>query len=173
MTIFEIPTLRTDRLILRAFRADDLDAYASMQADPEVMRYLGTGVTRTRAESWDAIARMLGQWALRGTGQWVIEEAATGAFVGRTGILHPYDWDGPEIAYALDRPFWRRGYATESTRAVHHWAYEVRGLTGLVSYIRPENDASKRVVARLGAIRGDDAELLGSVAEVWHHRPPA
>lgn len=72
MTTFDIPTLRTDRLILRAFRPDDLDAYASMQADPEVMRYLGTGVTRTRAESWDAIARMLGQWALRGTGQWVI-----------------------------------------------------------------------------------------------------
>lgn len=171
MTTFEIPTLQTERLTLRAFRAGDLDAYAAMQANPEVMRYLGTGGTRTRAQAWEAMAQALGQWALRGTGQWVIEETTTGAFAGRAGILHPLEWDAPEIAYALDRPFWGRGYASEAARAVHHWAYEVRGLTGLVSYIRPENEASKRVVARLGAEHRTDFELLGGPAEVWYHHP--
>ena len=39
--MIEIPTLTTDRLTLRPFRDDDLDAYAEMCADPEVMRYLG------------------------------------------------------------------------------------------------------------------------------------
>jgi hypothetical protein len=43
MTRFEIPTLTTDRLLLRAFRADDLDAFAAMRANLEVVRYLGTG----------------------------------------------------------------------------------------------------------------------------------
>jgi hypothetical protein len=50
MTAFEIPTVETARLRLRAFRAGDLDAYAAMQANPAVMRYLLTGHTATRAE---------------------------------------------------------------------------------------------------------------------------
>ena len=56
MTTFEIPTLATDRLRLRAFRAGDVDAYAAMQANPDVMRYLVTGRTSTRAEVWRTMA---------------------------------------------------------------------------------------------------------------------
>jgi RimJ/RimL family protein N-acetyltransferase len=52
MTTFEIPTLVTARLRLRAFHAGDLDAYAAMQANPEVMRYLITGNTATRIQVW-------------------------------------------------------------------------------------------------------------------------
>ena len=60
MTTLEIPTLATDRLKLRAFHAGDLDAYAAMQANPEVMRYLLTGRTSTRAEVWRTMATSLG-----------------------------------------------------------------------------------------------------------------
>ena len=81
MTIFEIPTLTTDRLRLRAFQASDLDAYASMQANPAVMRYLVTGRTSTRAEVWRNMAGYLGHWALRGYGMWACA-TAEGAFVG-------------------------------------------------------------------------------------------
>jgi RimJ/RimL family protein N-acetyltransferase len=56
MATFEIPTLTTDRLKLRAFHADDLDTYAAMQANPEVMRYLLMGRARlvVRAFSFGA-----------------------------------------------------------------------------------------------------------------------
>ena len=60
MTKFEIPTVVTARLRLRAFHAGDLDAYAAMQANPEVMRYLLTGQTATRAEVWRTMATSLG-----------------------------------------------------------------------------------------------------------------
>ena len=56
MRRFEIPTLTTDRLTLRSFQARDLDAYAAMQANPEVMFYLVTGRTSTRAEVWRTMA---------------------------------------------------------------------------------------------------------------------
>lgn len=172
MTTTEIPLLTTERLVLRAFHADDLDAYATMQANPEVMRYLGTGQTRTRAESWDAIARMLGHWSLRGYGSFAIEEAASGQFVGRAGILHPYEWPGPELAYALDQPFWGMGYAAEASRAVLEWAQTSAGLGELVSFIYPANEASKSVARKLGATRGPDVEILGmSGIECWHYRP--
>ena len=118
----EIPTLRTERLVLRAFGPQDVDAYAAMLANPNVMRFLGTGQTRTAAEAWSAIAGTIGQWALRGYGSFALEERASGQLVGRAGILHPYDWPGPELAYALDEPFWGQGLATEACREVLRWA---------------------------------------------------
>ena len=68
MTTFEIPTVTTERLRLRAFRASDLDAYAAMQANPEVMRHLVMGRTSTPAEVWRTMASSLGGWVLRGYG---------------------------------------------------------------------------------------------------------
>ena len=70
MTAFEIPTLTTKRLRLRAFQARDLDAYAAMQANPEVMRYLVMGRTSTRGEVWRTMLMSMGSWALRGYGMW-------------------------------------------------------------------------------------------------------
>ena len=114
MTRFEIPTLTTDRLLLRAFRADDLDAFAAMRANPEVVRYLGTGRPSIPADVWRMMAGFLGQWALRGYGVWACERIDGGAFIGSAGIFHPLDWPEPEIIYSLDQPFWRQGFATEA-----------------------------------------------------------
>jgi RimJ/RimL family protein N-acetyltransferase len=106
MTIFEIPTLNTNRLRLRAFQASDLDAYASMQGNPEVMRHMVMGRASTRAEVWRTMATSLGGWALRGYGMWACEKRDDGAFVGSVGIFQPLDWPEPEIAYSIDQPFW-------------------------------------------------------------------
>src|SRR5881227_1666994 len=123
MKIFEIPTLTTDRLRLRAFRAGDLDAYAAMQANPEVMRYLLTGQTATRVQTWYTMLTSLGSWALRGYGMWACEEIAAGRFIGSVGIFEPLDWPEPEIAYSLDQPFWRQGFATEAAGAARDWLF--------------------------------------------------
>jgi RimJ/RimL family protein N-acetyltransferase len=74
MTTFEIPTIVTDRLRLRAFQASDLDAYAAMQANPEVMRHMVMGRTSTRVEVWRTMATSLGSWLLRGYGMWACEK---------------------------------------------------------------------------------------------------
>jgi len=91
MATFEIPTIITDRLRLRAFQASDLDAYAAMQANPEVMRYLVTGRTSTRAEVWRTMATSLGAWALRGYGMWACEKIGDDVFIGSVGVFEPLD----------------------------------------------------------------------------------
>ena len=170
---FEIPTLLTPRLTLRAMQPEDLGPFAAMQANPEVMRYLSTGTTRTTAETWDGMARMLGQWALRGYGMFSVVENATGKWIGRVGILHPYEWDGPELAYGLDQPYWGRGYATEAANIVHRWSFFKLGITSLVSYVYPENLGSRRVLEHLGASNAGMVTILGSVrCELWQHRTP-
>lgn len=168
-----IPTLLTPRLSLRALQPGDLDAFAAMHANPVVMRHLGTGGTRSVAETWATMAGMLGQWALRGYGMFAVIEQASGRFAGRAGILHPYDWAEPELAYGLDEGFWGRGYATEAATILHRWAFLQRGLTNLVSYVAPANAASRRVVEKLGASCTGMVTLLGTVqAERWQHRSP-
>jgi RimJ/RimL family protein N-acetyltransferase len=102
MATFDVPCVQTARLRLRAFRASDLDAYAAMQANPEVMRYLVTGRTSTPVEVWRTMATNLGQWALRGHGMWAVETIEGDAFVGSVGIFQPLDWPEPELAYSLD-----------------------------------------------------------------------
>jgi RimJ/RimL family protein N-acetyltransferase len=169
MTIFEIPTLTTDRLRLRAFQASDLDAYAAMQAKPEVMRYLVTGRTSTRAEVWRTMATFLGQWALRGYGMWSCIKIDDGAFVGSVGIFDPLDWPEPEIAYSLDQPFWRQGFATEAATAARDWFFAHFPLRRVASFIRPDNHASKRVAERLDAVCEGTVELRGSSYEHWVH----
>jgi RimJ/RimL family protein N-acetyltransferase len=171
MTLIEIPTLRTRRLVLRGMRADDLQPFAAMNANPEVMRYLGSGRTRTEAETWDMMARMLGQWGLRGYGMFALEDAATGRFIGRSGILHSLDWPEPELAYGVDQPFWGQGLAIESAVAIRDWAFSARGLTLLASFVRPDNAASIGVLRKLGAVRTGILTLLGGDAERWEHHP--
>jgi RimJ/RimL family protein N-acetyltransferase len=169
MTVFEIPILTTDRLRLRAFKASDLDAYAAMQGNPEVMRYLVTGRTSTPVEVWRTMATSLGAWALRGYGMWACEKIDDGAFVGSVGIFQPLDWPEPEIAYSLDRPFWRQGFATEAAAAAGDWLFEHFPLPRAASFIRPDNHPSKRVAERLGAVCERTFELRGSVYEYWVH----
>ena len=172
MTTFEIPTVTTERLRLRAFRAGDLDAYSAMQANPEVMRHMVMGRTSTPAEVWRTMLMSLGSWALRGYGMWACEKIDGEVFIGSVGIFHPHDWPEPEIAYSLDQPFWGQGLATEAATAARNWLFEHFPLKRAASFIRPDNLASKRVVERLGAVCERTFELRGCAYEYWvHHRP--
>jgi RimJ/RimL family protein N-acetyltransferase len=172
MTTFEIPTLTTERLRLRAFQANDLDAYAAMQANPEVMRHMVMGRTSTRVEVWRTMLTSLGSWALRGYGMWACEKLDGPTFIGSVGIFHPLDWPEPEIAYSLDQPFWRQGFATEAASAARDWLFAHFPLSRAASFIRPENHASKRVVERLGAVCERTFELRDASYEYWVHHGP-
>ena len=98
------PSLETSRLRLRQFAESDLDDYASMCADPEVMRYVGDRGPLSRDDTWRQLAMLVGHWALRGYGMWAVEELGSGAFVGRVGLHYPEGWPEPEIGWAIDNP---------------------------------------------------------------------
>ncbi|MEO0970591.1 MAG: GNAT family N-acetyltransferase [Cyanobacteria bacterium J06639_18] len=87
-----IPRIETKRLILRGFQEKDLDPYAEMCSDSDVMRYIGTGITLSRAEAWRNMAMIIGHWYLRGYGLWAVEERQTGEMIGRIGCWNPEGW---------------------------------------------------------------------------------
>ena len=89
--------------------------YARMCADSDVMRYMPK--TMTREESSQQVSQFISHWQQRGFGLWAVEEKASGAFIGRIGLMVHDDWpEGEhktEVGWMLDRPHWGRGLATE------------------------------------------------------------
>jgi len=163
-------TLETERLRLRAFRNEDLDAYAAICADPEVMRYLGTGVTLNRHETWRAMAGILGHWELLGYGMFAMEVRETGELIGRTGFLDPPGWPGFELGWVLGCRWWGKGYALEAARACLDYAFGPLGRDRVISLIRPDNHRSIRVAEKIGETLAGEVELLGSKALVYEIR---
>jgi len=141
--------IETARLRLRQFREADLDAYAAITADVEVMRWVGGGAF-SRADAWRNIAYLLGHWRLRGYGLWAIEEKASGRLLGRAGLYRPEGWPGLEVGWLLARDAWGNGYATEAGRAALEVGFGTLGADHIVSVIHVDNAASIRVALRLG-----------------------
>src|SRR5437016_1051019 len=136
----DIPILQTPSLVMRQFLPDDFDAFAEMNADPDVRRYLGEdGKVLDRVEAWRNLAMLIGHWHLRGYGVWAATEKDTGEFVGRIGLHNPEGWPGLEVGWTLRRQFWKKGYASEGGRAALDYAFEVLGAQKVFSVIHPQN----------------------------------
>jgi ribosomal-protein-alanine N-acetyltransferase len=146
------PILETERLILRPFREIDLEAYTEILQTAEVRGALHLSEDVGRAQAWSQMAGWLGQWELRRTGQWAVEERASGTFVGRAGTHRPElaDWPGIEVGWVLHPRWWGAGYATEAGAAAVTYAFATHDVDALYSVILPENHRSQAVARRLG-----------------------
>ena len=145
-----IPTLETERLVLRAFRPGDYEAHASMLADPLVTRYLGDGKPLDRHDAWRVLATIIGHWELRGYGLWALTRRGDDRMIGRVGFMNPEGWPGFEVGWTLARAAWGNGYATEAARRALEYAFDVLGEEKVISVIHPENAASIRVAEKIG-----------------------
>lgn len=159
-------TLRTHRLLLRRWHEADLDAFAAMNADPEVMRHFPAPLDRAASDA--LAARADAHLAEHGWGLWAVEvrDDAThpGHFAGFTGLA-PVRPDVPaapavEVGWRLARWAWGSGYATEAARAALGVAFDRLGLPEVVSLTATTNTRSQAVMQRLGMTRdpADDFE---------------
>lgn len=142
--------LETEHLAVRELSLDDLPFVAEMLAHPEVMHFWPRPYTRNEAADW--IRRQQGRYAHDGFGYWLALEKATGQPVGQAGLLRQ-ELDGTVetgIGYILHRPFWGKGFATETAAACRDHAFCNLGKERVTATIRPENLASRRVAERIG-----------------------
>jgi RimJ/RimL family protein N-acetyltransferase len=146
----------TDRLLLRRWRAGDAAAFAAINADPEVMRFIGRGHVLGRGLSDDLIARFEREWDERGFGLWAVSrrDDPGGAPLGFCGLsvpmFLPAVLPAVEVGWRLARAAWGSGYATEAARAAVDFGFAERGMGEIVAIVDPENDRSLRVAEKLG-----------------------
>jgi RimJ/RimL family protein N-acetyltransferase len=148
------PSITTGRLLLRRWSAEDIEPFAAMCSDAEVMRYIGSGSTRTPEQAARAIQAYERQWDARGYGLFAVELLDRNRLIGFAGLSEP-DFL-PEIMPAVEagwrfaREHWGRGYATEAARAVLEFGLVQLGLPEIVSIHQVGNEASARVIEKLG-----------------------
>ena len=145
-----------------------------MHADPAVMATLGG--LKTEAETRGFLDRLLAHWAEHGFGLWSLSSGATGAFVGRGGLLN-VEVEGREeveLAYALRQEWWGQGLATELAVASVAAAFELLHVSSLVCMTLPTNAASSRVMEKAGFLyqrnvihRGLEHRLSRLTATRW------
>jgi RimJ/RimL family protein N-acetyltransferase len=144
--------LETERLAMRHFVPEDIDALAALYRDPEVRRYFPEGTLS------DAETRAELEWYLHGhpdrpeLGLWATMLKDSGQFIGRCGLL-PWtidDQEEIEIAYMISKSYWGQGLGTEAARGIRDYAFEQLGLKRLICVIDEQNQASIRVAEKIG-----------------------
>ena len=156
------PTLETERLILRGFRKEDLDAHAATLGDPEVMRHIG-GEAVSREDAWRRLLSGVGMWPLVGSGPWAVELRSDGRMVGHCGFFQfqrammPLILGEPEMGWIFDRSVHGQGIAFEACSAALAWADQQLAPKSYPAIIDLENGPSMRLAERLGFAREADA----------------
>lgn len=151
--------LRTERLVLRRFTPDDLDAVEALDADPEVMRYINGGRPTPREELRDDYLPGWLSYYERGDawGFWAAVDRVSGAFLGwfhlRPGPHDPPD--EPELGFRFRREAWGAGLATEGSRALIDKAFGELGARRVYATTMAVNTGSRRVMekARMRFVR--------------------
>ena len=154
--------IRTDRLLLRQFRDDDLLSLSKINGDPMVMEFIGPPLNDDQSDAMFARSRL--SWNENGFGKFAVELPGENDFIGYVGLAIPpfqsHFTPCVEIGWRLTSQYWGHGYATEAAKAVRNFAFNTVGLLEIVSFTTPRNLQSQRVMEKIGLIRDsrDDFE---------------
>ena len=168
MIDLQIPTLTTDRLILRAPEARDFEGVATFFADAE--RSWGFGGPLSRNEAWRWFASMIGHWVLHGYGFWMVD-TREGEPAGFAGIWSPEGWPEPELGWVVYQGAEGKGYAREAAEEIRRYAYAVLGFETLSSNIIPGNARSVALAERMGAQYERSFENVTHGTEMVYRHP--
>ena len=157
-----LPEIETRRLRLRPMTSGDLSPLARMFADPDVMKYLPTGESRSVEETQVELSYMVDHWQRCGFGVWAVILQDTGEFAGYCGLQYLHEEPGGvsaealrdgtdvEVVAGLAKPYWQQGIAPEATRAALRYGFETIRLDRIVAAIHPDNDASRHILHSMG-----------------------
>jgi RimJ/RimL family protein N-acetyltransferase len=177
-----IPTLTTERLVLRPLEHDDLDDLVAIHAEPSFWWFPLRG-PMSPEETAQFIDRVLQRYKSDGFGVEAVVERETGRLIGWAGLAVPHFLPqilpAVEVGWRLAADFRGRGLATEAGAVAVDYGFGPGGLDRIVSIYEPENERSGRVMERLGftlwhdGLATDRGELV-SVMELrradWERR---
>ena len=161
--------LETARLQFRQWAAQDVNAFYDFFADPVGTRFVGG--QKSQEDAWRLMATYMGHYQLLGYSYLAVEEIQTKQLIGAVGLWNSDPWPEPELGYWILPRMQGKGFASEAAQALKQFAFESLNIPTLVSYIDPENTASKKVALKAGAQWEGDIQLLQfGLHEVYRYR---
>jgi RimJ/RimL family protein N-acetyltransferase len=151
----KVPTLETERLVLRGHRLEDFSDCVALWSDPVVTRFIG-GIPSTPEDAWSRLLRYAGHWLLLGFGYWVVEEKVTRNFLGEVGFadfkraVEPPLGTAPEAGWVFASSAHGKGFAIEAVHAIHIWGANNFQTSNSACLIHPDNESSLRLAAKMG-----------------------
>ena len=150
----EIIELKTERLLLRQWRNEDMPEFAELNADPEVMEFYPELLSLQ--ESNAGVEKFKSLISINGWGFWAVESVPDRSFIGLVGLHRPtYKLPfGPcvEIGWRLARAYWKKGYATEAAGACLDFAFDRLDLSEVYAFTSVANMKSRAVMERLNML---------------------
>lgn len=158
-------TIETPRLLLRQWRAEDLEPFAELNADPRVMEYFPALLSRQ--ESDQLAKRIEGKITDKGWGFWAVSLRETDEFIGFIGLndIDHTSFPTPftpcvEIGWRLAFAHWGKGYATEGAKAALAYGFETLQLPEIVAFTAVLNQRSQAVMKKIGMHRDPKDDFL-------------
>ena len=145
-----LPALETDRLLLRPWSLDDIDALHRMWADPEVRRYLWDDEVISRERAAATIGKCVACASEQGVGLWCLLRKPVEELAGFCGFRFIDESAAIELLYGLLPEYRGRGLATEAARAALQYGFDTGLFVRVYARTDVANLASVRVMERLG-----------------------
>ena len=166
--------LETERLILRQLSTDDADFILRLLNEPSFIQNIGDRGVRTLDDARSYILRVpVASYEKNGFGLNLVSLRESGVSIGMCGLIKRDALEDVDIGYAFLPEYWSSGYAVEAAIAVKEYARTVIGLKRLVAITDPENQASIRVLEKIGLrfermvrLSEDDIELKLLAADI-------
>jgi RimJ/RimL family protein N-acetyltransferase len=146
-----LTVIETDRLVLRKLSTDDAEFINELLNQPSFLRYIGDKEVRNNADAVRYIQTgPIASYERFGFGLYLVELKETGTSIGICGLLKRDSLPDVDVGFAFLPNYWSQGYAFESASAVMTYGREVLGLRRIVAITSPDNDASIRLLERIG-----------------------
>jgi ribosomal-protein-alanine N-acetyltransferase len=146
-----LPTLDTNRLILRWITVDDVDDFYAIYSDPEVMRYWSTPPLPNKDAASKLIAEIHEGFGQRQLLKWGMALRGNNTLIGSVTLFHPdFTHRRSELGYAMGRLYWGQGYMQETLKAVLNYAFTALNFHRIEADVDPRNDSSIKTLERLG-----------------------
>lgn len=143
--------LETERLILRELTTDDAEFILKLLNEPSFLRFIGDKNVRTLDDARRYIVNgPIESYERNGFGIYLVELKTDGTPIGMSGLVKRASLPDPDVGFAFPPAHWSKGYAVESASAVVKYARERLGLNRLLAITSPDNDASIKVLEKIG-----------------------
>ncbi len=150
-TFTNLPVLETERIILRPLKESDFNSVFEYASDPEIASFTGWKAHKSIEESKALVRFILKRYSENKPSSWAVELKSEKKMIGMAGFISTFNANKRgEVAYALNKNYWKKGYATEALAASIKFGFEVLKLNRIEACCDAENAASARVLEKCG-----------------------